>query len=485
MNAVTPYGEVPKRVTEGPDTDAARPLANYEAEQALLGTILGSAAAYDRVAEFLRPEHFADPVHGRIFAASARLIESGRPANPVTLKNLFDQDAALADIGGSKYLVDLVKVQMPVSFAADYAGEIVALAKRRALISSMEMALSEARIVDPDAPIDNQIGALEAKLSEIQAIGLVGEEATPIGKAVTDAIERAKSAFQNGAKSTGIQSGIAALDHKIGGFHPGNLVIMAGRPSMGKTALAECIADNIAAAGAGVLFFSLEMTRDEIGERFIARETGITVDRQRKGEVGGLTDFDVMLEAQQRFGRIPLFIDDTPAITIAQLRARARRAVRRDHIDVIMVDYLGLMQPAQRRQNGSRNDDVGEISRGLKALAKELRKPVIALSQLSRANESRDDKRPQLSDLRDSGSLEQDADVVVFVHREEYYLDRQQPKPKAGEDEGKFSSRLSDWHVAMAKVTGRAELIVSKNRQGPVGIVEVAFDGPRTLFKDI
>lgn len=483
MNALAPYGQPPARVTEA--QEGREPPRNYEAEQVLLAGLLARNTAHDDVAEFLKPEHFADPLHGRIYAAIGRLVDQGKPANPVTLKTLFDQDQALTGAGGAKYLVDLAQAVVTTMNLADYGREIVALAKRRALIADCELTAREAYIIDDDTPIDSQIGAHEARLTEIQGMGLIGQEASPVGIEVAAAIERVQNAFQNGVRHTGIRSGIRALDRRIIGLHPGNLILFAARPSMGKTALGESVSRNVAMAGDPVLFFSMEMTKEELAERQIARETGISVERLRSGDVGGLTDFDIMLRAQQGLSGVPLYIDDTPALTITQLRARARRAVRRDGIKLIMIDYLGLMRPTQARRNGSRNEDVSEISAGLKALAKELKIPIVALSQLSRANEGRDDKRPQLSDLRDSGSLEQDADVVIFVHREEYYFERAEPKRKPGEDGTKFSSRLADWNSAMDDAQGKAELIVAKIRQGKPGIAECAFDGPRTLFRDL
>lgn len=483
MNALTPYSGPPAHVT-GPDQERQLPH-NLEAEMALLGGLLARNNAYDDVAEFLKPEHFFDPVHGRVYTAIAKLVEQGKAANPVTLKDLFDQDGGLAEVGGAKYLVQLAQAVVTTIKLDDYGRVIVDHAKRRAIIAAADIARAEAFIIDQEVTVDQQIGLIETKMTEIQGMGLVGREATFIGPAMARAIERVQTAFQNGVKHTGIRSGIQALDRRIIGFQPGNLILIAARPSMGKTALGESIARHVSIHGDQVMFFSMEMTEDELAERQIARETSISVERQRSGDVGGLTDFEIMLRAQASMDKVPFIIDDTPALSITQLRARARRAVRQHGIKLIVIDYLGLMKASQARRNGSRNEDVSEISAGLKALAKELRIPVVALSQLSRANESRDEKRPQLSDLRDSGSLEQDADVVIFVHREEYYLERLVPKRKPGEDGNKFSARLADWNAAMDDAMGKAELIVAKIRQGKIGIAECAFDGPRTLFKDI
>ena len=382
MNALTRYGEPPAHVTA---PDQARPLPqNIEAEQVVLAGILARNAAYDDLAEFLKSEHFFEPVHGRIYTAIAKLVEQGKPANPVTLKDLFDQDGGLAEAGGAKYLIQLAGSVVTTIGLADYGRVIVDHAKRRAIIAAAEIARAEAFIIDQDVTVDQQIGLIETKMTEIQGMGLVGKEATFIGYAMARAIERVQTAFQSGVKHTGIRSGIQALDRRIIGLQPGNLILIAARPSMGKTALGETISRNVSVRGDQVIFFSMEMTEEELAERQIARETGISVERQRSGDVGGLTDFEVMLTAQAGMDRVPFIIDDTPALSITQLRARARRAVRKHGVKLIVIDYLGLMKASQSKRNSSRNDDVSAISEGLKALAKELGIPVVALCQIRR-----------------------------------------------------------------------------------------------------
>jgi replicative DNA helicase len=475
MNAVAPIGQV-----SCPD-----PVVNYDAEQAVLGAILSNNTAFDRVSEFLRPEHFADAVHGRIYQALGRLIETGKPANPVTLKLLFDQDQALVPVGGHRYLVDLMGILTPGSAVSDYGLEIVSLAKRREFIAAVELAAREAKVIDPEAPIEAQIGAVEAKLTEIQAIGLVGEEARQLGALTTASIERTNDAYKSGGRRTGLQTGLADLDRKLGGLQPADLIIIGGRPSMGKTALAQCIARNTARGeGSKIAFFSLEMPADALTVRFLSMETGVSAQDQRTGnlELGAM---DSLVEANAGFQHLPIFIDDMPGLTVSQMTARARRMQRRQGLDLVIIDHLGHIGADPSMKGWSLYQMTTAFTKALRAMAKQLKVPVILLCQLSRANEKRDDRRPQLSDLRDSGSIEQDADVIFFVHREEYYHERAMPKLRAGEDKMDFSKRLMKWNETLADIKGKAEIIIAKQRQGPIGIVEVAFNGEKTSFNDL
>jgi replicative DNA helicase len=490
-------------VTPLRDGDLAQyrtPPHNTEAEQALLAAILVNNQAYHRVAEFLLPAHFADAVHGRIFAAIAKLIERGQIANPVTLKNLFDQDEALAEIGGAAYLSRLAASVVTIVNAADYGRTIYDLHLRRELITIGEDVVNEAYKHDLDRDATAQIETAEKKLFDLAETGQVEGGFQPFAKSLASAIILAEAAFKRSGKTTGVSSGFRDMDKLLGGLHPSDLVILAGRPSMGKTALATNIAFNaakmyrpvkladgrtVAEDGAVVGFFSLEMSAEQLATRILAEESGVSGDRIRRGDVSH-DDFDKFVQASTMLSRVPIFIDDTPALSIAALRTRARRLKRQQGLGLIVVDYLQLLQGSpDSRHNDSRVQEVSEITRGLKALAKDLDVPVIALSQLSRAVEQREDKRPQLADLRESGSIEQDADVVMFVFREEYYLGRAEPMRRPEESDEKFNDRYERWHQRLEEVHGTGEVIVAKQRHGPIGTVKLRFEGATTKFEDL
>ena len=421
-------------------------------------------AAYHRVAEFLLQEHFGNAVHGRIYAAIAKLIERGQIADPVTLKNLFDQDGALADIGGAQYLGSLVNSAVTIINAEHYGRTIHDLYLRRELITVGQDIVTEAFDHDLDDPATEQIERAEAKLFELASSGQAEGGPREFRVALTSAITMAQAAFKRDGKIVGVATGFTDLDKKLGGLHPSDLVILAGRPSMGKTALATNIAFNAAKAyqpargpegridltkqaedGAVVAFFSLEMSAEQLATRILAEESGTSSDKIRRGEVRR-EDFDKFVMASQRLFAVPLYIDDTPALSVSALRTRARRLKRQHGLGLIVIDYLQLMRPSAAR-GGSENrvQEISEITRGLKAIAKELNVPVLALSQLSRAVEQREDKRPMLADLRESGSIEQDADVVMFIFREEYYLSRGEPIRRPEENEQKFNERYENW----------------------------------------
>ncbi len=455
------------KVTPLRDGDGAyrSPPHNIEAEQALLGAILFNNATYHRVSEFLLAEHFAQGVHGRIFAAITKLIERGQIANPVTLKSLFDQDEALAEIGGAQYLARLSASVVTVINAADYGRTIHDLT--------------------------------EKKLFDLATSGQTEGGFRPFNQALTEAIVMAEAAFKRSGRTTGVSTGFNDLDKLLGGLHPSDLVILAGRPSMGKTALATNIGFNaskayrttrgpdgrlVAEDGAVVGFFSLEMSAEQLATRVLSEESRVASDRIRRGEVSH-EDFDRFVQASQKLASVPLFIDDTPALTITGLRTRARRLMRQQGLGLIIVDYLQLLRGGgEGRGAENRVQEISEITRGLKALAKELNVPVLALSQLSRAVENRDDKRPQLADLRESGSIEQDADVVMFVFREEYYLSRGEPMRRTEESDDKFNERYEHWHKRLAEVSGTGEVLIAKQRHGPIGKVTLRFDGETTRF---
>jgi replicative DNA helicase len=483
----TPLGADPIRI----------PPNNTEAEQALLGAIFRNNLAHSRVSDFLEPKHFSNAVHGRIYASIGKLIERGQIANPVTLKNLFDQDGALAEIGGAQYLTRLAEAAVTIINAEDYGRRIHDLHLRRQLIGLGEDVVNDAFHQDLDDPAINQIERAEAKLYELASTGQAEGGLRPFNAALTEAIETAQAAFQRSGKTVGVASGFIDLDKKLGGLHPSDLIILAGRPSMGKTSLATNIAFNAAKAyvegvgpdgrkiaedGAVIGFFSLEMSAEQLATRILAEESNVSSDRIRRGDVRR-EDFDKFVAASQRLAAVPLYIDDTPALSVAALRTRARRLKRQQGLGIIVIDYLQLLRGTASR-NGPENrvQEISEITRGLKAIAKELELPVLALSQLSRAVEQREDKRPQLSDLRESGSIEQDADVVMFIFREEYYLSRAEPTRRPDEGDDKFNDRHDRWRERCEQTFGLAEVIIAKQRHGPIGTVKLHFEPETTKF---
>jgi replicative DNA helicase len=482
-----------------PEPEPTRPPpSNTEAEQALLGAIFRNNLAHGRVADFLLPEHFSYAVHGRIYAAICNLIDRGQIANPITLKNLFDQDAALIEIGGAQYLTRLAEAAVTVINAENYGRQILDLHLRRQLIGLGEDVVNEAHEHDLDDPAVQQIERAEQRLYDLASTGQAEGGFRPFEVALTHAINNAEAAFKRDGRTVGVATGFIDLDKKLGGLHPSDLVILAGRPGMGKTSLATNIAFNAAKAyvagvgangrkvaedGAVVGFFSLEMSAEQLATRILAEESGVSSDRIRRGDVRK-DDFDRFVAVSQQLAALPLYIDDTPAMSVAALRTRARRLKRQQGLELIVIDYLQLMRPSSAsRGPENRVQEISEITRGLKAIAKELDVPVLALSQLSRAVEQREDKRPQLADLRESGSIEQDADVVMFIFREEYYRGRE---PKLGENESqdKFNERFQEWREYMEKIHGIAEIIVEKQRHGPTGTVRLQFEAEITKFKN-
>ncbi|MGB8274389.1 MAG: replicative DNA helicase [Alphaproteobacteria bacterium] len=466
------------------------PPHNYEAEQALLGAILANNHAYERVAEFLRPEHFADPIHGRIYAMIGKLIERGQVADLVTLKNFFESDGSLVAVGGTQYLAELVGSVVTVINAVDYAHTIHDLHLRRQLITLGEDVVNHAYSHDPDSNGLAQIEAAEKGLYDLASSGQYDGGFQAFNTSLVSAITMAEAAYKREGRLTGVATGLVDLDKLLGGLHRSDLVVLAGRPSMGKTALATNIAFHAAKSyregrddlgrvttedGAVVGFFSLEMSAEQLATRILAEEAGIGSEKIRRGELGQ-EEFRRVVEASTSLSSVPLFIDDTAALSIAAIRTRARRLKRQHHLGLVVVDYLQLATPSAGARHDSRVQEVSEVTRGLKALAKELDVPVLALSQLSRQVEQREDKRPQLADLRESGSIEQDADVVMFIFREEYYKERQQPRMGTAEHQ--------KWQDEMAPIHNLAEVIVAKQRHGPTGKVTLHFEGRTTKFSN-
>jgi replicative DNA helicase len=470
---------------------------NIEAEQALLGAILVNNDAYHRVAEYLRPEHFFEPVHARIFERCVETIGRAQLADPVTLKRLFEEDPALRELDGARYLSRLAQAADTIVNAADYGRIIHDLALKRGLIKVGEDSVN--RAFDPSRP---ESGRDQIELAEQELYGLVQEgesrgefRAFPV--VLTEAIKHIESAWHKIGKVSGVPTKLTGLDQKLGGLQPSDLLILAGRPSMGKTALAVTIAANAASAanvsaGAAkarhanyvVGVFSLEMSAEQLATRLLSGKGRIESDRLRRGDIGE-EDWPAVVRASRELGALPLFIDDTPALSIAALRTRARRLKRTQGLDLLVIDYLQLLRGTGAQSQTNRVQEITEITQGLKAMAKDLHVPVLALSQLSRAVESREDKRPMLSDLRESGSIEQDADVVLFVFREEYYLSRAIPTQREGEAKEKFDLRYQEWFQRCQSVHNKAEVIIAKQRHGPIGNVHLQFDANFGQFNDL
>lgn len=479
-------------------SDFRVPPHNAEIEAALLGALLTNNRAFERVGDFLHADHFYEPVHGRIYSAIEKLIEQGQLASPLTLKHFFEQDEALSAVGGSQYLFDLAASVVTVINAANYGQTIYDLFLRRQLITLGEDVVNDAYEPDIDSPAAAQIETAEQRLYDLSNSGELERGFVGLGEAARMAIESAEEAFRRDSHVVGVTTGLRDLDNKLGGLHSSDLLILAGRPAMGKTALATNIAFNAAKAyqervdengrtitdGGHVLFFSLEMSAEQLAARILSERAEISSDAIRRGDISS-DEFNRLVVASQELHRLPLYIDDSPALTISGLRTRARRLKRQKKLHMIVVDYLQLLHPPPGRRNDNRVQEISEITRGLKTLAKELEVPVLALSQLSRQVEQREDKRPQLADLRESGSIEQDADVVMFIFREEYYLEKGQPIQGLEEAQDKFSNRSEQWAERLEQVRNTASVIIAKQRHGPVGTIDLYFDGKFTRFDDL
>lgn len=474
------------------------PPSNTQAEQALLGALLANNKAYERVSEFLSAEHFADPIHARIFQAIARRCEAGQIADPVTLRGEFEHSGALDEVGGTAYLAQLLSAMVGIINAGDYGKVIRDAWLRRQLIDIGEVVVNRAFGAEPELDGGMQIEAAEQTLFNLATQGGSEGKGLTFKEALTAAIEVASMAFKNQGSVSGLDTGLRDLNKKMGGLHPSDLLILAGRPGMGKTALATKIAfgaakallanariDNPnAMAKQCVAIFSLEMSADQLATRLLAEEARVSADRIRRGEISS-RDFDNFVKVSREISDIPLVIDDTPALTLSALRTRCRRLKRTQGLGLVVIDYLQLMRPAAGTKPESRVLEISQITQGLKAIAKELAVPVLALSQLSRAVEARDDKRPQLSDLRESGTIEQDADAVMFIYRDEYYLQQKEPKIVAFDRDDKYQEAMEKWKSDMQNVYQKAELILAKQRHGPTGKIDLFFEGEFTRFADL
>ena len=456
--------------------------SNLEAEQALLGSILVNNDILDEVSSIVNANIFYDPAHIRIYEIIENLNNKGMIANPITLKNFFEKDNMLSDVGGVEYLVKLTRFSGSAKQAVDYAKIIHEMYLRRELIQISDKLSSETLNANSkEQSAENIIESTEKSLFDLAERGSFSQSFLKFNQALDQTIEMATQAMQNDQGLVGVPTGLTELDNKLGGLHKSDLIIIAGRPSMGKTALATNIAYNASQnilnrqEKSSVAFFSLEMSSEQLSTRILSEQAKIKSDDIRRGKVTE-EEINRYIETSRNIYNLPLYIDETPAITIATLSNRARRIKRLFGLSLIVVDYIQLMRSNSNKNDG-RVQEISEITQGLKALAKELSVPVLALSQLSRAVEQRDDKQPQLADLRESGSIEQDADVVMFVYREEYYLERKQPKLGSIEH--------AEWQSKMNDVNGLADIILGKQRHGPTGTIKVEFEGIYTKFKDL
>ena len=454
---------------------------NIEAEQSVIGSILVSNDIFDDVSPIINYSKFYDPIHQKIFLAIENLISKGMLANPITLKNYFENDKNLIELEGHEYLVKITKFSTSLRQAIEYAKIIYDMHVRRELIKISETTIDNASNKNIDLPGEKIIEDSEKLLFDLAERGSFSKSFIKFDAALNQTIEMASKAFKSTEGIVGVPTGLTDLDDRLGGLHNQDLVIIGGRPSMGKTALATNIAfhaaKNIQDKGlkSSVAFFSLEMSSEQLSTRILSEQSRIKSNDIRRGKISE-EQFDKFIETSKNISELPLYIDETPAISIAAISNRARRIKRLFGCELVVVDYIQLMRATNIRSEG-RVQEISEITQGLKALAKELNVPVLAVSQLSRAVEQRDDKKPQLSDLRESGSIEQDADVVMFVYREAYYLERKEPRPATVEH--------AEWQNKMNEISILAEIMIGKQRHGPTGNIKVEFESMFTKFRDI
>ncbi len=463
---------------------------NIDAEQAIIGTLLVNNEVFDSIYTIIQSEHFFDPIHSKIFEIVAQKIQKNALASPVTIKPFFEGDEALKELGGTNYLIKLASAAISSLAVKEFAVLIREMALRRNLLNLAHDISQRATTMSIEETAEDQIVEAEKALYSLSNSGQEESGFKSFVNATVDAIEIANRVYQQEGNLSGLSTGLIDVDRKLGGLNPSDLIIIAGRPSMGKTALATNIAFNIAKnpliskklqsndearMNSVVGFFSLEMSSSQLAARILSEASKVPSDQIRRGEMTE-SEFRRFIEAAQNLESCTLFIDDTAALPISTLTARARRLKRTHGLDVLIIDYLQLVRPSSSKDN--RVNEISEITQGLKAIAKELNIPVIALSQLSRQVESREDKRPLLSDLRESGSIEQDADVVMFVYRAEYYKEREKP----GEHDIEATLK---WQDEMSQLHGKAELIIGKQRHGPIGSIELSFESQFTKFGNL
>jgi replicative DNA helicase len=480
-------GRTERSRSDGPGRSILRSTValpdSTELEQAVLGALLIDNSIYDAVSDMLRPDHFFIPVHGRIYSVISRVIGGGGNCDARLLKNQFADDLDLIEVGGAGYLAELMASVATRTTVPDYARQIVDLHVRRQIIHTCDEMIARAGAVDDETPALTLVGELEVALYGIAEAGPAGRGAQPFSTTLGEVIDAAQAAHRRDARALGIPTGLRDLNDVIGGLRAPDLLILAGRPSMGKSALATGIAWHAASRGGWTLLASLEMSGEQLGTRILSAAAQLSSSAVRRGELND-REFRRFVETGQSLASLKLEIDETAAQTIAHIRKQARRLKRRHGLSLIVVDYIQLIRSPGRSRSENRTQEVSEITRDLKALAKELDVPVLALSQLSRAVEQREDKRPQLSDLRESGSIEQDADIVMFVYRDEYYVERERPSLLKDETQDKFQNRYETWQHRMSEAAGKAEIIIGKQRNGRVGTAHVLFDGATTTFSD-
>lgn len=468
---------------------------NIEAEQALIGALLANNKAYEKIADILKPAYFADVTHQKIFEVMSKLLSREHTADIITLKNYFEQEGTLEQVGGFPYLVKLAESVSPLTNVEYYAHFIYDKYLRRELVNTGFDIVNNAMQENLDISATDQISEAERALYVLADKGDTQGGFIDFGKALSSSLSNIQRAYQKEGRISGVPTGLNQLDYKIGGLNDSDLIILAGRPAMGKTALATNIAYNVAEFFArdketppekkGVAFFSLEMSAEELGARILSTVTQTSSHKMRVGDIEP-AEFERITAAARELSNIPLYIDDTPGVSINAIRTRARRLKRSKGLGLVVIDYIQLIGgTGDKKSEGNRVQEVSEISRGLKILAKELKIPVIALSQLNRGVESREDKKPQMSDLRESGSIEQDADIVMFVFRENYYIHNSEPKRKEDETEDKFMKRHTEWEIKDRQTANLAEVIVGKQRHGPTGPVKLYWNGEYTQFGNL
>lgn len=478
------------------ELDVTRLPRNIEAEQSLIGALLANNKAYEKVSEFLRAEHFSDPIHVKVYDVISRIIQKGHTADVITLKNYFEQEGTLNDVGGINYLIKLSESSSPLTNVEYYGQFIYDKFLRRELISTGYDIASEAMTETLDISTASQIEKAEKRLFNLAMHGDGQKGFQDFGTTLNSTLQMIEKAYQKEGKVSGLPTGFNDLDIKMGGLNESDLIILAGRPAMGKTALAINIAYAVAEHMAkpdvkidphdkGVAIFSLEMSAEQLASRILSSITDTPGHKLRTGDME-LGEFNRIATAVREYQKLPLYIDDTPGININTIRTRARRLKRTNGLGLIIIDYIQLITGSgDKKSEGNRVQEVSEISRGLKILAKELKVPVIALSQLNRGLESRDDKRPLMSDLRESGSIEQDADIVMFVFRENYYIHNAEPKRNTGETDEHFNSRVEEWIKRDRETANLGEIILGKHRHGSTGTVKLFWNGEFARFGNL
>lgn len=478
------------------ELDVTRLPRNIEAEQSLIGALLANNKAYEKVSEFLRAEHFSDPIHVKVYDVISRIIQKGHTADVITLKNYFEQEGTLNDVGGINYLIKLSESSSPLTNVEYYGQFIYDKFLRRELISTGYDIASEAMTETLDISTASQIEKAEKRLFNLAMHGDGQKGFQDFGTTLNSTLQMIEKAYQKEGKVSGLPTGFNDLDIKMGGLNESDLIILAGRPAMGKTALAINIAYAVAEHMAkpdvkidphdkGVAIFSLEMSAEQLASRILSSITDTPGHKLRTGDME-LGEFNRIATAVREYQKLPLYIDDTPGINISTIRTRARRLKRTNGLGLIIIDYIQLITGSgDKKSEGNRVQEVSEISRGLKILAKELKVPVIALSQLNRGLESRDDKRPLMSDLRESGSIEQDADIVMFVFRENYYIHNAEPKRNTGETDEHFNSRVEEWIKRDRETANLGEVILGKHRHGSTGTVKLFWNGEFARFGNL